>query len=68
MKIFSLKPLLFFELARNPPPPPPQRRGHEEKKVKSSWPLCIRRMIKLLIKVNIVGQCRFNSKYGEKRC
>ena len=66
MKIFSLKPLLFFELARNPPPPP-QRRGHEEKKVKSSWPLCIRRMITLLIKVNIVGQCRFNSKYGEKR-
>ena len=67
MKIFSLKLLLFFELARNPPPPP-QRRGHEEKKVKSSWPLCIRRMITLLIKVNIVGQCRFNSKYGEKRC
>ena len=66
MKIFSLKPLLFFELARNPPPP--QRRGHEEKKVKSSWPLCIRRMITLLIKVNIVGQCRFNSRYGEKRC
>ena len=65
MKIFSLKLLLFFELARNPPP---QRRGHEEKKVKSSWPLCIRRMITLLIKVNIVGQCHFNSKYGEKRC